>query len=148
METKADPGELLAGLEASINIFHGTTRSTTTPNTKRGGSRITEPTNYEEALVNQILRDIPMYHGLQYACLIEDKEVSVINKNYKRSKTDDTNDDNMESEGPRTGDGTSTTPGPTTGGVGASAEGAGSSTTPDMHEAPKSPSNPEEEFQI
>ena len=31
METKADPGELLAGLEASINIFHGTTRSTTTP---------------------------------------------------------------------------------------------------------------------
>ena len=148
METKADPGELLAGLEASINIFHGTTRSTTTPNTKRGGSRITEPTNYEEALVNQILRDIPMYHGLQYACLIEDKEISVINENYKRSKTDDTNDDNMESEGPRTGDGTSTTPGPTTGGAGASAEGAGSSTTPDMHEAPKSPSNPEEEFQI
>jgi hypothetical protein len=81
METKADPGELLAGLEASINIFHGTTRSTTTPNTKRGGSRVTEPTNYEEALVNQILRDIPMYHGLQYACLIEDKEISVINEN-------------------------------------------------------------------
>ena len=148
METKADPGELLAGLEASINIFHGTTRSTTTPNTKRGGSRITEPTNYEETLVNQILRDIPMYHGLQYACLIEDKEISVINENYMRSKTDDTNDDNMESEGPRTGDGTSTTPGPTTGGAGASAEGAGSSTTPDMHGAPKSPSNPEEEFQI
>ena len=113
METKADPGELLAGLEAHINIFHGTTRSTTTPNTKRGGSRVTEPTNYEEALVNQILRDIPMYHGLQYACLIEDKEISVINENYKRSKTDDTNDDNMESEGPRTGEGTSTTPGPT-----------------------------------
>ena len=103
METKADPGELLAGLEASINIFHGTTRSTTTPNTKRGGSRVTEPTNYEETLVNQILRDIPMYHGLQYACLIEDKEISVINENYKRSKTDDTNDDNMESEGPRPG---------------------------------------------
>ena len=38
-----------------------------------------------------------MYHGLQYACLIEDKEISVINENYKRSKTDDTNDDNMES---------------------------------------------------
>ena len=36
-----------------------------------------------------------MYHGLQYACLIEDKEISVINENYKRSKTDDTNDDNM-----------------------------------------------------
>ena len=51
-------------------------------------------------------------------------------------------------KGQRTGDGTSTTPGPTTGGAGASAEGAGSSTTPDMHEAPKSPSNPEEEFQI
>ena len=148
METKADPGELLAGLEASINIFHGTTRSTTTPNTKRGGSRVTEPTNYEETLVNQILRDIPMYHGLQYACLIGDKEISVINENYKRSKTEDTNDDNMEPEGPRTGEGTSTTPGPTTGGAGASAEGAGSSTTPDMHDAPKSPSNPEEEFQI
>ena len=95
METKADPGELLACLEASINIFHGTTRSTTTPNTKRGGSRVTEPTNYEEALVNQILRDIPMYHGLQYACLIGDKENSVINENYKRSKADDTNDDTM-----------------------------------------------------
>ena len=98
--------------------------------------------------MNQILRDIPMYHGLQYICLIEDKEISVINENYKRSKTDDTNDDDMGTEGQRTGDGTSTTPGPTTGGAGASAEGAGSSTTPDMHEAPKSPSNPEEEFQI
>ena len=89
---------------------HGTTRSTTTPNTKRGGSRITEPTNYEETLVNQILRDIPMYHGLQYICLIEDKEISVINENYKRSKADDTNDDDMGTEGQRTGDGTSTTP--------------------------------------
>ena len=122
METKADPGELLAGLEASMNIFHGTTRSTTTPNTKRGGSRVTEPTNYEETLVNQILRDIPMYHGLQYACLIGEKEISVINENYKRSKADDTNDENMEPEGPGTGEGSSTTPGPTTGGVGASAE--------------------------
>ena len=65
-----------------------TTRSTTTPNTKRGGSRITEPTNYEESLVNQILRDIPMYHGLQHACLIGDEEISVINENYKRSKAD------------------------------------------------------------
>ena len=144
METKADPGELLAGLEASINIFHGTTRSTTTPNTKRGGSRVTEPTNYEEAMVNDILREIPM----QFACLIGDEEISVINENYKRSKTEDINDDDMEPEGPRTGEGTSTTPGPTTGGAGASAEGAGSSTTPDMHDAPKSPSNPEEEFQI
>lgn len=25
MDTRADPGELLAGLEASINSFHGTT---------------------------------------------------------------------------------------------------------------------------
>ena len=32
--------------------------------------------------------------------------------------------------------------------MGVSADGAGTSTTPDMHEAPKSPSNPEEEFQI
>ena len=148
METKADPGELLAGLEASINIFHGTTRSTTTPNTKRGGSRVTEPTNHEEDMVNQILRDIPMYHGLQYACLIGDKEISVINENYKRSKAEDINDDDMEPEGQGTGEGTSTTPEPTTGGAGASAEGAGTSTTPDMHDATKSPSNPEEEFQI
>ena len=148
METKADPGELLAGLEASINIFHGTTRSTTTPNTKRSGSRVTEPTNYEEAVVNSILRDIPMYHGLQYACLIGDKEISVINENYKRSKADDVNDDDMEPEGQGTGEATSTTPDPTTGGAEASAEGAGTSTTPDMHDATKSPSNPEEEFQI
>ena len=123
METKADPGELLAGLEASMNIFHGTTRSTTTPNSKRGGSRVTEPTNYEEALVNQILRDIPMYHGLQHACLIGEKEISVINENYKRSKAGDTYDENMEPEGQGNGDGSSTTPGPTTEGVGASAEG-------------------------
>ena len=88
METKADPGELLAGLEASLNIFHGTTRSTTTPNTKRGGSRITEPMNREETVVNLILRDVPMYHSLQNACLIEDKEISVINENYKRSMAD------------------------------------------------------------
>ena len=148
METKADPGELLAGLEASLNIFHGTTRSTTTPNTKRGGSRVTEPTNYEEAMVNDILRDIPMYHGLQFACLIGDEEINVINENYKRSKAEDINDDDMEPEGQGTGEGTSTTPGPTTGGAGAGAEGAGSSTTPDMHDATKSPSNPEEEFQI
>ena len=85
METNADPGELLVGLEASLNIFHGTTRSTTTPNTKRGGSRITEPLNREEAVVNLVLRDVPMYHSLQNACLIEDKEISVINENYKRS---------------------------------------------------------------
>ena len=146
---KADPGELLAGLEASINIFHGTTRSTTTPNTKRGGSRvITEPTDHEETVVNSILHDIPMYHSLQNACLIEDKEISVINENYKRSKADEVNDDDMEPEGPGTGGGTSTTPEPTTGGAEASAEGAGTSTAPDMHDATKSPSNPEEEFQI
>ena len=148
METKADPGELLAGLEASLNIFHGTTRSTTTHNTKRGGSRITEPTNHEEAFVNSILRDIPMYHSLQNASLIEDKEISVINENYKRSITDGVNDDDMEPEGPGTGEGTSTTPEPTTGDAEASAEGAGKSTAPDMHDATNSPSNPEEEFQI
>ena len=102
METKADPGELLAGLEASINIFHGTTRSTTTPNTKRGGSRVTEPTNHEEDMVNQILRDIPMYHGLQYACLIGDKEISVINENYKspRPKTSTMTTWNPKVKGP------------------------------------------------
>ena len=143
METKADPGELLAGLEASLNIFHGTTRSTTTPNTKRGGSRITEPTDHEEAVVNSILQDIPMYHSLQNACLIEDKEISVISENYKRSMADEVNDDDMEPEGPRTGGGTSTTPEPTTGGAEASAEGACTSTAPDMHDATKSPSNPE-----
>jgi len=65
METKADPGELLAGLEASLNIFHGTTRSTTTSNTKRSGSRITEPMNHEEVVVNKILYDTPMWHSLQ-----------------------------------------------------------------------------------
>ena len=63
-ETKADPGELLAGLEASLNIFHGT-RSTTTSNTKRSGSRVTEPMNHEEVVVNKILFDTPMWHSLQ-----------------------------------------------------------------------------------
>ena len=98
--------------------------------------------------MNSILRDIPMYHSLQNACLIEDKEISVINENYKRSMTDGVNDDDMEPEGPGTGEGTSTTPEPTTGDAEASAEGAGKSTAPDMHDATNSPSNPEEEFQI
>ena len=146
METKADPGELLAGLEGSLNIFHGTTRSTTTPTTKRGGSRITEPMNHEEAVVNSILRDIPMYHSLQNACLIEDKEISVINENYKRSMADEINDDDMEREGHGTGEGRSTTQEATTGDAEASAEGAGRSTAPDMHDATRSPSNPGEEF--
>ena len=39
-------------------------------------------------------------------------------------------------------------PEPATGEAGASAEGAGKSTAPDMHDATNSPSNPEEEFQI
>ena len=148
METKADPGELLAGLEASLNIFHGTTRSTTTPNTKRDGSRITEPMNYEEAAVNSVLHDIPMYHSLQHACLIEDEEIGVINDSYKRSMEDRANDDEMEPDGQGTGEGTSTTPESATGEAGASAEGVGKSTAPDMHDATNSPSNPEEEFQI
>ena len=98
--------------------------------------------------MNSVLRDIPMYHSLQHACLIEDKEISVINENYKRSKADEVNDDDMEPEGQGTGEGTSAAPEPTTGGAEASAEGAGTSTTPDMHDATKSPSNPEEGFQI
>ena len=57
--------------------------------------------------MNSVLRDIPMYHGLQHACLIGDKEISVINENYKRSKADDVNDDDMEPEGQGTGEGTS-----------------------------------------
>ena len=85
METKADPGELLAGLEASLNIFHGTTRSTTTSNTKRSGSRITEPMNHEEVVVNKILHDTPMWHSLQNVCLIEEEEIDIIAANYKRS---------------------------------------------------------------
>lgn len=45
MDTRADHGELLAGLEASINIFHGTTRSSSTSNTKNN-TRLTEPASY------------------------------------------------------------------------------------------------------
>lgn len=60
MDTRADPGELLAGLAASINIFHGTARSTTTSNTKRNNTRLTESTSYEGHMVNQILRDCPI----------------------------------------------------------------------------------------
>ena len=74
--------------------------------------------------MNSILHDIPMYHSLQNACLIEDKEISVINENYKRSMADEFNDDAMEHEGHGTGGGTSTTQEPTTGDAEASAEGA------------------------
>ena len=85
---------------------------------------------------------------MQHACLIEDKEISVINENYRRSKADEVNDDDMEPEGQGTGEGTCAAPEPTARGAEASAEGAGTSTAPDMHDATKSPSNPEEEFQI
>ena len=77
MEAKADPGELLVGLEASISIFHGTTRSTSTSNTKRNSTRNTEPTNYESYMVNKILWDTPMRHNLSSVCLIEEKEIDV-----------------------------------------------------------------------
>ena len=148
LANRADPGELLAGLEASLNIFHGTTRSTTTPNTKRGGSRITEPMNHEETIVNQILRDVPLWHSLRNSCLIEEKEINVISENYKRSMADDNDDDDMEHEGHGTGAGTSAAQEPTTGDAEASAEGASTSAAPDMHDATKSPSDPEEEFQM
>ena len=61
MNTRADPGELLAGLEASINIFHGTTRSTTTTNTKRNNSSLTQTTSYEGHMVDQILRNCTIW---------------------------------------------------------------------------------------
>jgi hypothetical protein len=146
METKADPGELLASLEASLNIFHGTTRSTTTSNTKRSGSRITEPMNHEEAVVNKILYDTRMWHGLQNVCLIEEEEINIIAANYKRSMAND--DDEMELDSQGTGAGSSAAPGPSATSAGATAEGAGTSAAPDMHNAPGTPPNPEEEFQI
>ena len=90
--------------------------------------------------MNLVLRDVPMYHSLQNACLIEDKEIGVINENYQRSMADETNDDDMECEGQGTGGGRSTTQEPTTGDAEASAEGAGRSTAPDMHDASRSPS--------
>ena len=104
--------------------------------------------NFEEAAVNSVLRDIPMYHSLQHACLIEDKEIGVINESYRRSMDDKANDDEMEPDSQGAGEGTSTTPEPAAGEAGASAEGVGKSTAPDMHDATNSPSNPEEEFQI
>ena len=147
METKADPGELLVGLEASLNIFHGTTRSTTTSNTKRNSSRLTEPTNYEEILVNKILYDTPMWHNLSGVCLIEDDEIGIISENYRRSKSKD-EDEDMEQSGQGTGAGSSAAQGPETTSTGADAEGVGKSATPDERHAPGTPPNPEEEFQI
>jgi len=82
------------------------------------------------------------------ACLIEEKEIGIICENYKRSMADGPYDDDMEQEGHGTGANTSAAQGPTTGSAGASAEGASTSAAPDMHDATKSPSNPEEEFQI
>lgn len=58
MDTPADPGELLAGLEASINVFQGTTRSTQTFNSKRMSSKLT--------------------HAQRPMCLIEDREIEII----------------------------------------------------------------------
>ena len=142
METRADPGELLVGLEAPLNIFHGTTRSTTTSNTKRNSSRMTEPTNYEEVMVNQILYDTPMWHNLNSVCLIEDEEIDIIAANYKRSMSKE-GDEDIEQSGQGTGIGSSAAQGPETTSAGADAEGVGKPATPDKHDAPGTPSNPE-----
>ena len=104
--------------------------------------------NHEETFVNQILRDVPMWHSLRNSCLIEEKEINVSSENYKRSMADDNDDDDMEHEGHGTGAGTSAAQEPTTGDAEASAEGASTSAAPDMHDATKSPSDPEEEFQM
>ena len=87
METRADPGELLAGLGASINIFHGTTRSSSTSNTKRNSSRMTEQTSYE-GHIGPDLAQQPM-NNLRNMCLIEDKEIEVISGIYRRSSKGD-----------------------------------------------------------
>ena len=104
--------------------------------------------NHEETIVNQILRDVPMWHSLRNSCLIEEKEINVSSENYTRSMADDNDDDDMEHEGHGTGAGTSAAQEPTTGDAEASAEGASTSAAPDMHDATKSPSDPEEEFQM
>jgi len=81
METRADPGELLAGLEASINIFHGTTRSSSTSNTKRN-SRPKRATWWVRSCAHS-----PIWNKLNNMCMIEDKEIEVISQIYRRSKT-------------------------------------------------------------
>lgn len=57
LHSTADPGELLAGLEASINMFRGVSRPTSTWNSKRNKAGHADPTHYEDAAVEQILRN-------------------------------------------------------------------------------------------
>ena len=67
MDTRADPGELLAGLEASINVFQGTTRSTQTLKLK---AELIEVDAHNVLRERQGAQD-PM-------CLIEDREIEII----------------------------------------------------------------------
>jgi hypothetical protein len=70
MDSRADPGELLAGLEASINVFEGTTHSTQTFNSKRNLSKLTHMTHdaLRERQGEKILNDCPVYRALNIMC--------------------------------------------------------------------------------
>lgn len=98
MDTRADPGELLAGLKTSINVFQGTTRSSSTSNTKRNKTNYTRTTSYENHRVNQILYECPVWNALYTMCLIEDREIEIINEMYLRSLKKN-EDDPMGQEG-------------------------------------------------
>ena len=67
MDTRADPGELLAGLEASINVFQGTTPSTQTLKLK---AALIEVDAHNVLRERQGAQD-PMW-------LIEDREIEII----------------------------------------------------------------------
>eukprot|EP00435_Cladocopium_sp_Y103_P010033 s6233_g2.t1 len=152
METKADPGELLAGLEASIGVFQASTRSSQTFNTKRNKSKNTYITAYEGDAVNRILQECAIYKDLDSMCLIEDDEAEIISEIYANSKKekDAEKDDPMGEEGQGEDVGRSTASGAASSSAGVDAERHGRSARPSKQTTSDAQHEPdlEEEFQI
>lgn len=68
--------------------------------------------------MNQILRDTPIWNNLNSMCMIEEKEIEVINLIYRRSRMKE-DDDPMGQSGQGAGASSSATHGPEATGAGA-----------------------------
>ena len=94
LHSTADPGELLAGLEASINMFQGVSRPTSTWNSKRNKAGHADATHYEDAAVEQILRNCRNPQGMS---MPSDGELARLLEIYMNARVD--KDDPMGGSG-------------------------------------------------
>ena len=120
LNSQADPGELLAGLEASIHMFQGSSRSTSTVNSKRNKSGGTDLTHYETDGVYQILRQCPISRSLTAMTIVNDGELAQLNENLRASREDQ--DDPIRGSGGGERAGSTADPGSASASAGPSAE--------------------------